>query len=755
MANFVLTASARASSASVTIVEFTPKALVAPAQIWLKAVGHEGLAAFEEGGSVYDGAHHEYYHEWTIRGEPLATWNTPQNLAPGHNNPNKAFGKQVAFCLPKPGNYIVDLTVTDREGTTTTASSSIFTVVSADSHYSNAQSIYVDPDADYSGVPAGVPSANKVSTLAAARSRLVTLNNERTRLLFRRGKSYDFTDLNASSASGSNGSFWISDAARVSYIGDFGNTEDPNPKMLASTANGRMLTAFFRMHDDSVVTDFITFSNVDFEASWSPVFERGASHGPAISFDLRQDRGFGLAYNCHASGTEMGFGVSTRNGARLLLADCSTEDWRDYGIFGGRADSLHAFRGCRASHDPLTRGGSPYSLTSGQKNKDIMNGHGPCRLSLAQHIYMAECDFFSANAGWDGNAQPALRLLVDPEAGQSAHVERCCFEGGWQVIMLENSVSQVINPTNVVLERNLILTSAGNGSGKCISPWRSGVTLRDNVMYLPDVLPRAGGEPAIDLVSVNPQTDDNLTNPFVAHNNTYVNLMSAVNDRGRDWSFFAASPDFTDVIEENNVVHKPAMDTAPVTIFAPIDTTIPLSGVTPRYAGIGYNFQPCNFILANDVPNGGTVDVSYSIIRQLLMDQTDLGATGQAYWQAIEAIDIRHEIMLISVNGNNFARYYAEHGGFTVTFGASTVTLTNVSGKTWKRDENLYLNLDRTSLRPAFDTRYASPPTVPLPRPQAGSSAIGAATSGRVSSKDFLLTPRGKTPSKGALEPVI
>ena len=152
MANFVLTYAAAGGSVGIEIEK--PSSLVAPAQVWLRAMDYDGLAPFEESGTVYDGAHHEYYHEWTINGEPLPAWSKPQNLLAEHNNPNKAYGREVAFVLPEPGQYVIDLVVTDRLGNQATASTGTLIVFDPESYFPPADRIYVDTTGIYSGVPA-------------------------------------------------------------------------------------------------------------------------------------------------------------------------------------------------------------------------------------------------------------------------------------------------------------------------------------------------------------------------------------------------------------------------------------------------------------------------------------------------------------------------------------------------------------------------------------------------------------------------
>ena len=154
MANFVYTYSAPGGTVSITATQ--PTAMVAPAQVWLEATDHDGLASFEDSGSVYDGAAHEYYHEWTINGSPLSDWAKPANLLAEHNNPNKAFGKKVAFVLP---------TAADR--------------------------IYVDNTGVYTDVPA---ASGKVSDLDELLTEMATRTTNPTWVRFKRGQEFSLDD---------------------------------------------------------------------------------------------------------------------------------------------------------------------------------------------------------------------------------------------------------------------------------------------------------------------------------------------------------------------------------------------------------------------------------------------------------------------------------------------------------------------------------------------------------------------------------
>ena len=88
---------------TVSITVDKPATAFAPAQVWVEATGHSGLASFEDSGVQYDGSFHEYYHVWTVNGQPLSAFQAPQNMVNGWNNPNVAYGQYAAFCFPDPG----------------------------------------------------------------------------------------------------------------------------------------------------------------------------------------------------------------------------------------------------------------------------------------------------------------------------------------------------------------------------------------------------------------------------------------------------------------------------------------------------------------------------------------------------------------------------------------------------------------------------------------------------------------------------
>lgn len=751
-------------SGTVDIEVQKPTVMVAPSQVWLRAVNHAGLAPFEETGSVYDGAHHEYYHEWTMVGEPLSDWTKPTNLISTYNNPNKAYGREVAFLLPEPGDYTFQLVVTDRLGAQAVATTSTITVIDPLTHYNTSRRIYVDPDGDFTEVPtsdgSGAPKTATTIDSLLTQMATYTWNVNPPMILFRGGKTHSFNTRTGPAADA--GWMKIEQAYPAQYLTSFGSGRASIvPATIANRDNARGTFEVW----GRPVEDFLTFSGIDFAGQWDPTVERGGRTAASCigfganallqnTFVLCHD----ITFSGYDKGLRIGAGIGTTVNNRMMVADCVFTNWRDYGTLGGHISYRYAYIGNRiAQHVDALHGGD--------RDDGFANTHNPLRIQTASYAYIAQNDFFSRQ-GWStggGNNradQPCLRLLVDPEVGQSAHVERNCMEGGYQIINIEDAIQDGASdpevPFNCVIENNLLVGTSKTMSN-AIGAWRSGWTARNNIFIIPNVPQRAGyvgGGPAFRLEA--PQNSsvgsaDNPSNPIVIHNNTYLNLMNEPNAEGQTYPFMVNSDNyFTNVTEENNVVHKPSMTNSDTT-SAPIDLSTAIAGFTPRFKGHRYGYDVAEVTLASDVANGGSFVVPYTSLLKVLQDGNTVdggGATNQAYWQAIEGTDTRHAIWL-RATGQGLT---AEHGHISVSFSSpSGATITNNSGFTWVGGSNVVIHLDRTSLIPAMQTEFASPATIPLPRPQTGSAAIGAATSGRVTPKDALLVTRPVPRNSGAL----
>lgn len=749
MANFVYTYSAPAGDGSVDITVEEPSALVAPAQIWLTAENVTDLASFEETGTVYDGAHHEYYYDWRINGAPLSSWAKTSNLLSAHNDPNHYRGPQVGILLPDAAEYTITLTVTDRLGNTAT-NSVTRTVVTPESYFADADRIYVDPDGDFTGVPAGADTA---TTLENLRTKFTSHQTNPTWVLLRKGKEHSLVGVDAANNSNFRDTIYFDDSTSICYVSGFGTGDDPVITQ-GDDVTRNATNPMFHCKQPRGSIAWRTFTGLRFEGDYNPETWHGRGFmGAALSIrEWKQAGGFCLFHNITTTGTGYGYSLPTSDTSvtqdvRVMVADCGIDGWRDYGFFGGSPKMKLSIIG----NSIRQKANTP---NSGDQDGTAVN-HGPVRIPYAAYTHFSMNDLFS-RGGWDGNDQACLRLYPSQTSGQIGYVDRCSMSGGFEIIHLRRSSANIALPGNIVIEK--VLTIGTGDTTKHIHSQRSGVTIRDCIMIEPNS-PRTlnYGIGAIYLTpdTIANQDEANEDEPIVVYGNTYLILANDANDGSGTFPFINNDGGyFSNITNENNVTHRPNA-ASPDVPFAPIDIATAISGFDSTYNGHRENFGSVEHVLGSSVANNTSFVLDYADVTEgVATGQGNVSAapaTDQAYWQAIEDTDTDHQIYRSGADPRHL--FYANLGHFTVSFDASEITITNTSGFTWDSGWILDIRLDRTSLQDTMDATYAVASTVPLPRPQTGSAAIDAATAGRVSPEDFLMVSRGATPSKGALEP--
>ena len=113
--------------------------------------------------TYYDPRLHDLIYLWDL-GDP-GTWDAPVNVLASWKNRNVAKGPSVRHIYRDPDDYIASVLVVEPStGKTATASVNV-TVDDPQDYYGDTNTIYVNNigDSDFSGVPAGVPSQNKVN----------------------------------------------------------------------------------------------------------------------------------------------------------------------------------------------------------------------------------------------------------------------------------------------------------------------------------------------------------------------------------------------------------------------------------------------------------------------------------------------------------------------------------------------------------------------------------------------------------------
>jgi len=384
--------------ADIDILMSTAPNVVAPAPIWLEAIGISGfdVSGGPGPGETYDPSFHEITFVWTIDGAPLPPYAAPENMVQGWNNANVAYGKRVGFCLTEPGTYTVNLWAVDSNGTTGVASTTV-TVASADSHYSQSNTVVFAADGDFTGAPNGV----LVSDLASLRNTLEARSNP-TRLSFKGGE-----DISNFSLRIHNG--------RLTHV----DTWDGTPVTLRAAADSEI--AMLSWTGDGETQ--ITMQNLSFVGNWDATQELGVTNGGFAWNLMKTDAPAICVHKCSVSG---GYAMNPSQGhprtgdAKFMFADCVSTNWRGYGIYcqNVRGGKLYVL-GCRlAQHPDALNGGRKepafYNINSGFRDED-------CR-----DIYMSCTDVFNIT-GWSGqylNQNPSLRFGGNGAVNTSVVVDR-------------------------------------------------------------------------------------------------------------------------------------------------------------------------------------------------------------------------------------------------------------------------------------------------------------------------------------------
>ena len=746
----------------------TQPILVAPAPIWLEATNPTGFEdevgmpiAEPSGGEVWDPTFHKITYIWTVEEETApGVWTQMSgayprviNMVTGWNEAYVAYGKRVAFRLPDAGTYRFQLWCIDMQGNTGLATTSTITVQTREAAFPVADRIVVAADGDFAGAPTANPG-NQVTTVAAASALLQAATTPKW-LSFKNGETHDQVTLDARDGYCDHVDVWDLSGSRVEIFA---------PRTTVGNYLGH-----FHMNDSSQSLQ-CTFHKVAFLGLWDDRFEVG-DKGDANVFEVRfvtVATKF-MCYDCDFIGLGAVWltlgGNPAFNGAsidrRFMIADCIATSFRNYGFYsyynhGGE----YTFLGTSVyrNHDALA-GPIP-----GQK-LELRNDHGPVRLTTYQHTYMACCDFFGCS-GWSAgsfgpSANGNVRLFAGtPETGErpSLIVDRCVNEGGyitWKLDGQDSGAPEV--PGNWLFDKVLTLCTA-----RTLIPWAlafGGATRRNCYTWAPDI-PYYDRQPSnsFDRI-IDYRTDGtgtgpgNFAVPMLDYCNTEMVLASfpavpLTDGNEADWGAL--------YVRENSINHQPNASSGAVATFGPINSdpvTEVVPGVTPRFSGVRWNYRIIDLGITS-LADGASVDIAYPDSSDGL-GNGDLTQTDQAYWLALPPSDNLHAI---SLSGDEHIPYLFSRGDFTVEFLTNVIRITNTSGFAWNASgtpSTIQLHLDRKS-RLTTDippqTQYASPSSVPMPRPQSGSAALGAADIGYVAYDDFLGTVRSTPKTAGAIE---
>lgn len=689
---------------------------IAPAGIWFEAVDIAGFdVQFEPvPGETYDPSFHKITYIWTVVSAPLGPFDAPENMVPDWNDPNRSYGRQVAFFFPEPGRYEVALWARDASGNEAQATTSIL-IADANVAYPGTQTVCVsfEPDENWDGAPPGSQFASTPRHLDGIIARAKTP----MRVLFKRGQRFSIPGFGVI-------------RRQLGHLDAWGQGSIP----VLEPNDGQ--SPVFELSQRSQITQF-TAANLAFRGAWNAATETGYSTRSPLLWDKSPTPCHHTIWNCRFSGFDhLDFEVKRGLTGSVLVGNSHVTNWRNYGFLLRSSNTRFALVGSTVAQ-------ASEALHGGPKRGHLWNNHGPVRIADCAKVYIGMSDFFS-RTGWSRLAkeladQPCLRLNTNAVRGNAYNLDRIVCEGGFHPVSVDGATDNLEEtPGNYLIDKALMI-----GTAKTIGPFLvaelGGLTVRNMIGVLPDT-PRKHPNrwQGVIRTRMDNPSDENARTPVAFYGISAVNLLSADNMFQEPWEFHVGGEEFLDYTLENVVLHEALLGGA-------LDLSQPLVGIRPRFRGIRYGYTPQTGTLAAHIARGQSLTIPYSEITEDQPDRDGTAPTDQAYWA--ETTNLWH---MLWVKGIRKTLYSAD-GDFTITFDETSVILRNTGRKSWPVGADWMLKLDRRDRLPAMDTRFATTGTVPLPQPvQAQLKSPG----GTLPFDDFFGHPRGADPSQGAVEPI-
>lgn len=709
-----------------------PGVNAAPAAVWFEVTDVTGCDAGAPLANGRDPKYHDITYVWDFGDSDNSTpFNTDDlNLLTAWKDRNKATGKRVAHVYTTPGTKTVTVTAYERSSLRKGSSTVEVTIGDPKTVFPTTRTIIWNPGGSVNIAPYGYTGANEVTgTWANVKTARAAVAAQTAQILLVPGVDLDNTVL-------ADGESWAN--IRI------GALDDTLTLPIIRGMNSEN-TALIR-DNSSTKTEIVLFG-IDFRGKWDSTTGFGPSCPILAASTNTAASQLTMHHRCKVDGFSLVGGGSGITGTAYLISnECTITNWQDYGMHGTRkSDGSFAAIAC-AVHQHVD------ALSGGDKDLNLYNQHGPCRMFTGGHSFISASSFFSRN-GWSNGGvgvgvftgygvtadQPCLRFNTNGNANFRAHVERVFLEGG--VGAEEQSGGQVPPdvPGNYVFDQFVQVLGSRNFTEEVFEIRHSGWSIRNGLCFVPNVPPGQGGRvPQWFYIS---NQDGNAANDagieiynctlIDGRDNTNANSITvqfAVNDNTEN-----GGDDDThlNVVIENNVFEQPNRSPAVIP-----DAPIQMGdlGLILRHKGIRYGFLHESGTIATDVPPGGSFTIPYSSIKTTLwnFNAVDDGAvTDQAYWLANAPAypNAKHKLKV-----GDFLFYNENYlGSAMIEFEASQVRVYNRSASnTWTAGLAWALQLDRSSQLPGYEAQYSlSGITIPTGIPQAGSSAIDDATSGK------------------------
>jgi hypothetical protein len=294
-----------------------------------------------------------------------------------------------------------------------------------DDVFGDANTIYASNDADFTGVPVGVPAGNKIITSSANAAWLLQASPRR--ILYKGGDEFTWDG-------------GVKSGVGKTFIGSWGTGRAILNSGVAGSATAKRGPGFKDSFTQLVMKDIIVKGSYNM-ATQTPVSRDAAG----IGTDINENAVGTITYdNVKAQSTINGFGtpdqMNERPGSAIAYLDCEVDQWLDYGI-GSNGYYLGAFHGCWV-HAPLDAA----KYAGGPRDTDltgpISSGGAAYRIQTVSALdagaadggfgsftHFSGCDGFSNYAGKFDGDQPVYKIAGKAVHGARFNVDRMITEG--------------------------------------------------------------------------------------------------------------------------------------------------------------------------------------------------------------------------------------------------------------------------------------------------------------------------------------
>ncbi|MEP3635575.1 MAG: PKD domain-containing protein [Paracoccaceae bacterium] len=672
----------------------------------------------------YDPQFHDIHYVWNF-GDPGKTYDRPAHILPEHRDANIAYGPLATHVYDTPGTYTVTVDIIEPVSGKTAQATLDVTIGNPDTQFPGFRTLYVDPDGDFSGAPAGAQLFDDLQA-AFERTGQTSSDLDYFRIILNRGKVY----------SGFTGAQMRSNWKNVYWCAAPGAGARPLVQCVYEGSNRSSAIEDQTSHSNiGKITD-INISGIDFEGVWNSRREEPLDQN--INFLIhRTNRCTYLSiYDCTGSGFSTFVADQSAEGTMPegtfvdvhtnVLSDLAITNWQNFAIYMDRWSSC-GMVGCSFVQDVEAMSGGGKALGH--------NEHGPIRIHGGQGCVIDACDIFSRN-GWFPNivgmhtVQPGIRWNQVSYSDAKLNMQRTFVESPGLPLAITGLAPDPVAHNAIVDKCHLI---GGVMTQEIILCQHSGVTVRNSVLVHPDCDRSIRGAFGVNSFVKCELRDDATPGTAQAPIRIYNNALVDFSDTSEgaadvpDFRLFG-DPTFAAVEASNNLRYLPNRGET--------DHAIDLSTMfEPRYTDYRDYFHPHQSTLDSDVAPGESVFVPYS----------DFGPTWSRSDFTTGSADERYQPEL-NAGGN---RKHEED--FVLSFSETGITIDNIGTATWPAGGNRII-VPVTSdvhIRPEFGS---APGSIVRAQPTPSSTAVGAALSGLTAVDDMLGRVRPAYPSIGAYE---